>query len=444
MKNKIKAPKSTWELIHNWANQVYTRSYVKGNYKADGKYLLKRNYMHQYKPIAIIEKDYIWIDCTLYGGGFGRGITTYDIRNAIPNTEINKIIESNIPLTIDILNDKLLFQNWIKEYVTINREYWFQSIGRFKEWIYNFRLKDNNHSLLRSLDINKQNGTLDLEYNSSLKSTIDYLNSVLKNKKRWIYSTKIKGKFYGNIYKGWSKPKKTEAYFECNHTIRELINYKNIFSKQEIEDANYRYWWDLFIKPYNKYVSTNLSQNKAKAIYSNQIKKNEFEQEVAAIKNRERELRLIREQRAERKRIEAQSEKIYKYLSAIEKWKNGEIMTKNLPFKPYDIKCNYLKLVRGIIHTDSHVQIPLEEGLKAYAAMISSDIQWYQGKLIDNFSIIGKTLVNVIYIKNNNASFELETQEEEALIIGCHKITLREMEDLINRHNIDITNIKKE
>ena len=63
--------------------------------------------------------------------------------------------------------------------------------------------------------------------------------------------------------------------------------------------------------------------------------------------------------------------------------------------------------------------------------------------IIENYSIVGKTLVNDIIINPDDA-INFKIIEKECLIIGCHKITLDEMEDVIRRNNIDITNIKKE
>tara|TARA_Y100000310_G_scaffold333826_1_gene412188 strand:- start:969 stop:1850 length:882 start_codon:yes stop_codon:yes gene_type:complete len=107
----------------------------------------------------------------------------------------------------------------------------------------------------------------------------------------------------------------------------------------------------------------------------------------------------------EKKNELKQAEKLKELLP---KWRNNKIYS--LPYS----KTQYLRLINEIVETSLHVKISIET-FKKYYSMIKNNISLI-GENIDNFKVINHT--------------------DNLLTVGCHKITINEINYIANKLNL--------
>ncbi len=401
------------ELIHAFCNKNFKKEdkyYTSGNYGADKNefYVGTRLKAYHYGKNIIIE-DFNRDSSGGYGGSYGG----HTVLNASPNKD--KAFLYNKLLTEEIINDEAKFIKWYQnEFVEHNRRE-LEAISSIKDFIKSTKYKHG-----WSID--------------ALGAGINYIelpDDVNKKYKKIINKILITVDVWGKYYSGWSKHNCLETV-KINHTVKQLVNFKPtlFFTKEELKIYEFKVWREKYvISPISKHFIYDLK--KSREIYNDLEGRKQFEI------RREEEVELLKKIKEERARIERLKDLKQKFKSFVS-WKEG-----NSPYDSFSIGFQGLRIVKtdvDKIQTSFGVSVRELEARNALAffrrykdSETDIEIKFLSKLLIAGFPIKGIFKKKLDIVKDD----QIVEIEAKCLVIGCHTIPDFEIEDFLQRYNLN-------
>ncbi len=405
------------EVIHNWANRNFKGINVKywGNSVSCTKDKL---WVHNRLVARFLNNSTVIIEKFDYTGAFGTGIGSWHISSSIPRAKDYYTYSSM--LTDDIINNENAFIDWYRnEFINGNCNT-IDKLAHIEEFATN--------NLLSTPPTN-----------SSLKLETDEITlpkSIYKKYEKRIKKIDVTVKPRYNNYHGWGRYRYS-TYDLPKITVKmtdlcPVIDITKFIDSETIEKYKYRLWHTEYCRGYG------ITPKESKKIYCDPKLKEEREKGLDEFKKK-------REEREKERAFEKNRQALKHYLDRLEAWKKSDSNQSiyfNFSYYSYttnnDLSYQVLKKIKNNVITSMGVMVSLDEAKRAYDLFQrykDTEISFgYDSKIrVGNYTInsIGEKIVAKIIDGN------ISKVRCKAITIGCHVLPDFEIEDFINRYNLE-------